>query len=194
MAVIPNNFAQANLIFGGTQYPLGAQVTIGLDIIAGSATPTIAANALIDNYTTNLAPEICNECRLTGVLVKFGPEATGPSALVPASVSGSAGTGGVASNVAFLVHKVTTLGGRAGRGRFYLPGPREANVSESGAIDTGTVTGLQTALGAFLTQMVADGDGPVLLHGETSPLSVPTPITDFVIDARVATQRRRLRR
>jgi hypothetical protein len=119
---------------------------------------------------------------------------TGPSALVSSNIQGTGGSNGISSNVSYLVRKVTALGGRAGRGRMYLPGPTEADVNEAGAILGARVTSLQAALNDFLTQMVADGDGPVLLHGVGSPISTPTPITSFSLDTRAATQRRRLRR
>lgn len=191
---IPAGCCQINFMFSGNSLPTGAQVTLGADITTGPATPTAvgtAVNASVSSSTIvgNLA--IGND--YDGCLVKFGPDATGPSALVSASISGS-GVASCAPNLAYLVHKVTDDGGRAGRGRMYWPGVAEAGVDGAGNIDSSYLSAFQTDVSDLLAKLIADDIFPMVLHGDGSPITVPSEITAFTVDARAATQRRRLRR
>lgn len=194
MTVIPAGFGQANLLFGGPGLPSGGECTFGMDVATYSGTPADAASDIIANATLNLMTEIGTGITLVGCLVKFGPDATGPSALVGAAVLGSAGAGLLSPNTTWLVHKTTSFGGRAGRGRMFLPGIREADVSDAGVISPTPLTDMQTAMTAFRSQLIADDLEPVLLHSAQSPIVAPSPIISFSVDSRVATQRRRLRR
>lgn len=193
MALIPSGFAQINWKFTGTSCPNGAEVTLGVDISSYAGTPAAAAGDAIAAWTASIDAITPATVTLASVLVKFGPNATGPSAEV---TSGNAGSGGGAStspNVCWLVHKNTALGGRAGRGRMYWPGVQESEVDPSGALTTAFQTGAQTAMNTFLSSLATDLLIPVVLHGAASPLSAPTTITSFTVDGRAATQRRRLR-
>lgn len=137
----------------------------------------------------------------------------------PSAIAGGVGTGAVAPpNVAYLFRKITTRGGRRGRGRWFVPGVQEAHVDADGLLTSGIVATYNTAAAAYLTALAAAaGAGekpviPILLHNNssstarsTSPGSVtvtvtqgaagplPDVITSMTLDARVATQRRRLR-
>lgn len=96
-------------------------------------------------------------------------------------------------NVAFLVHKRTALSGRQNRGRFYVPPYPlgEGDVDITGTINSGAFTTLQNRWNVFYANLGTSDMDPVLFH------SIPvasTPITAFVLDTRVATQRGRLRR
>jgi hypothetical protein len=194
VTVIPLGFAQANFIFSGSQYPTGAQVTLGLDVAAGSGTPLEVATDLALAWADHLLPQQASEMQLDGVLVKFGPEDTGPSAFAISGLAGELGNGGIAPNTAYLVSKSTLFGGRAGRGRFFMPGPLEADVTQGGTLASARRASLQTSLDAFRAQLLADSHEPVLLHGVGSPITTPSPIVAFTADGTVATQRRRLRR
>ncbi len=95
-------------------------------------------------------------------------------------------------NCAFLVRKRTQLGGRAHRGRAYLPaglGVGEDSVPSTGVMLEAQRSVLQTRVDAALP--VAD---KVILHDSLTPGALsPTPITSYRVEARLATQRRRLR-
>lgn len=194
MTVIPAGFAQANLIFGGVALPTGAQVTLGLNISSFAGTPADAAALIGANYLGKLNTQQSSQVRLDSTLVKFGPDATGPSALVPTLAAGTLPGNAEPSQVAFLVHKVTPQGGRAGRGRFFLPGPSEADIDGAGVITPARAAALQTALDDFYDQLIVDLLGPVLLHSVGAPIVTPLGLTSLTLDQRVATQRRRLRR
>jgi hypothetical protein len=75
----------------------------------------------------------------------------------------------------------------------YLPGVTEGSVDVSGNVAGGTINALEADLELWRAAMIAADLPPEVLHGEGSPLSVPTPITEFKMDGRVGTQRRRVR-
>jgi hypothetical protein len=193
VTVIPSGYAQANFKFGGTGAPNGAEVTLGLELAGVLQTPSGVAADLIANWVATVHTVLPGSITLDSVLVKFGPVATGPSADVAAGDTGTGGGTGTSPNVAILVHKVTPLGGRAGRGRMYIPGVQESEVDTSGNLTTPFVTGINAELATFWSTLNSDDTPPVILHNVGSPLTTPTPITDFNCDPRVATQRRRLR-
>lgn len=194
MAVIPSGFAQANFKIGGGGFPNGAEITLGLDVSGVVLGPSAVASDLIANWGANIDPIVPGTLTLDSVLVKFGPNATGPSAEVPSGNAGSGGGTGTSPAVAWLVHKLTASGGRPGRGRMYMPGVQESEIDTAGNLSAGFVAGAQSAMEDFFDQLGADGTPPVLLHSAASPVSTPTPITGFTVDGVAATQRRRQRR
>jgi hypothetical protein len=192
--LIPEGFAQVNLIFAGEAVPTGAQITMGLNLEGGGQTPTEVGEEYADLWrAAGISANMSSQVDLAQVLVKFGPNATGPSALL-AETDGGSLTAPCTPNVAFLVRKSTAAGGRAGRGRFYLPGVVEAQVDGAGTIDSITITNLQADLNTFLSSFGAASFSPVLLHGDGAPITEPLLINALTLDAKVATQRRRLRR
>lgn len=193
MAVIPSGFCQINYRFVGDSCPNGAEVTIGANISSFGGNAADAATAAIQAYNDNVDGVMPATVVLSSVLVKFGPNTTGPSAEVPSGNAGSGGGVSASPNVSWLVHKVTALGGRAGRGRMYWPGVQESEVDASGNLSSGFVTGAQTAMDDFLNDLGTALLIPVVLHSEDSPLTSPTTIIALTVDGLAATQRRRLR-
>lgn len=192
--IIPLNYAQVNLIWGGVYLPFGAQTTFGIvvDGILGdpSADAATIKATVVDHFLENMADGVL----LESVDVKYGPNNVGPTG---SSASGAAGTiagTGLSPNVTWLVTKNTAIGGRQGRGRMYIPGLVEGNVDGAGAITGGIVAAFQADLTQFLADMAGDGFDLVLLHSEDSPAEDPYPITSLTVQATAATQRRRLRR
>jgi hypothetical protein len=114
-----------------------------------------------------------------------------------AAVAGNSGLATVPQNTAWLVKKISGLGGRRNRGRMYFPGVSESVVDNKGELTSGQITALNTLVGSlkvggsvhtafgFLGQMQ-------ILHETGS--QTPTEVTDLVVQKVVATQRRRLRR
>jgi hypothetical protein len=193
VALIPTGYAQINWKFTGTSCPNGAEVTLGVDISSYGGTPAAAAGDAIVAYNDNIDGIMPATVTLASVLVKFGPNATGPSAESPSGNAGSGGGASTSPNVAWLVHKTTAQGGRAGRGRMYWPGVQESEVDPSGNLSTAFVTGAQTAVDGFLADLSTALLIPVVLHGAASPLSTPTTILSLEVDGVAATQRRRMR-
>lgn len=192
--LIPTGTAQINWSFTGEALPHGAQVTLGVAVDAYTGTPADAAADARDAWDANLKDRVTAQITLSEVLVKFGPNATGPSAVLPTDIDGTATGEADSPNVAYLIHKVTEFGGRTGRGRMYLPGVPSPNVFNNGLLSDAWRASTLAAFSGFYTDLTTAGLFPLLLHGPDSPVTTPLPITDFVVDARVATQRRRLRR
>lgn len=194
MTVIPNGFAQANFKYTGDGLLTGGENTLGLDVQASAGTPLTIAEDLSVLWESFWAPSITSTVVLSSVLVKFGPDATGPSAEFPCNIPGEVGGAAASSAVCYLGKKITSLGGRAGRGRLYIPGVPESEVGPQGDLDDTWVGNFNTAMAGFMAGLNSADLPPVLLHGADSPLSVPTLIQQIVIDGMVATQRRRQRR
>lgn len=98
----------------------------------------------------------------------------------------------VPSNCALLVKKVTAFGGRKNRGRMYVPPMNftDTNVDNHGVMND--QPGLQANWNAFYVAITTDPEipEPVVYHSDGSP---GTPITSFVVDDQIATQRTRMR-
>jgi hypothetical protein len=76
----------------------------------------------------------------------------------------------------------------------YMPGIAETLVTGAGVITAANRTSMQNAMETLRANLVAFGASPVVLHGSTDVVVDPRLITAFNVDAKVATQRRRLRR
>lgn len=192
--IIPANYAQANFQMTGTACPTGAECTLGLDMTVNTGDPVTIAQFLYEQWVADICAIQSQEVTLANVHVKFGPEATGPAADFGGSSTGENTASGCQPQVAMLVQKLTNQGGRAGRGRLFMPGLVEADVNQSGLIDSGV---LATAIGAweaFRAALDAIDIGPVVFHGAGSPLTTPTFIDTLLPVAQVATQRQRNRR
>jgi hypothetical protein len=103
-------------------------------------------------------------------------------------------------NIAFLLKKVTAIGGRKGRGRSYVPGVSEQDVDPLGVVSSSKLTELQGALDAFNQAKDVGHWSLVLLHsiGKGQDPAIdgmdPTPLTDIKWSSQVATQRKRMPR
>jgi hypothetical protein len=191
---IPVGYAQANLRFGGSALPTGAEITIGLDVSGFPGTVADVAELVGDSYEAEVLGGQCSSVSLDEVLVKYGPDATGPSAVYAVNGVGAESGAATPPNVSLLVHKQTALGGRAGRGRMYIPGWPEADIDAGGNWGAGWVTGRAGDLTSWLNALDAGSAPAVLLHQPGSPIAVPTPSTALAPQAIAATQRQRLRR
>jgi hypothetical protein len=190
---IPSGFAQANFVFTGAAVPTGAECTIGLGLGSFSGTATDAADALFPAWGDNISDIQGTTCVLTEVRVKFGPTDTGPTGIHAGSQAGGISLS-TSPAVALLVAKTTSFGGKAGRGRMFVPGMSEVDVSVSGVVDSAFLAAAQGKVDDFVTAVLAADLDLRLLHSATSPLSTPTLIDALVVQGTVATQRRRQRR
>lgn len=104
------------------------------------------------------------------------------------------GTGLVSpQNVAYLVDKNTGLRGRKNQGRFFLPGVIATDIEPNGTIDSSAHTLLQAVFDDLFDNIngLAAVERHVLLHSLLA--DAPTTVVSWVLDQKVATQRRRLR-
>lgn len=189
---IPAGFAQVNWKFEGTGFPNGAEVTLGV-FAGGEDDPVVIAEAARDAWVSGMIPVQSSAITLVGVLVKIGPNSTGPSGEASASEDGDIGGDAMPPNVAILVKKNTNMGGRSGRGRMYIPGLAESWGTTGGVMSNTDLGNVQDAVTATMASLALSGYFPVVLHTAGAPLSEPTAVTSFVVQQRLATQRRRLR-
>lgn len=189
--IIPVGYSQVNILFTGAAVPSGAQMTFGVE--NGSGLTPLQIGALVSgDWNPSLLPALhVAACVLSGVLVKNGPNATGPSATFAVNTPGTLGGTAGYAGASVLIEKNTASGGRKGRGRMFMPGISESEIDVGGALAGGYRTLQQTAWTAFLNALSADAIPMVLLHADAT---APTPVTSLAIDATIATQRRRQRR
>lgn len=194
---IPENFAQVNLKFTGDDLPTGAEMTFGLRHDVAALTPLEVAQAVSQAWgtTAELFDYQTTQVSQDRVLVKFGPNDTGPSVEYSNPWNGSIAQDTVTANTAVLIRKTTAVGGRRGRGRMFMPGLPENQVDGSGALNTTYQAGIQTSWNNFFDALEGADLPLYLLHSEGPAILVPpVPLTSLDVSATAATQRRRLRR
>ena len=194
MGVIPEDFGQSMTKFEliGTQ-TFGV-VVLGHDFGIGVPSTVDGANAVFDSWEAMdvmalLAPEWqLAEVEMT-IMTGTGP-ITGTS-----TRTAQPGTSASSPNVpqsALLVAKSTNQGGRAGRGRFFLPGLPEAAFEDDGSVSAGTMTLAGTVIGDMIGDFNLNDVSLRLLHSVAGP--APAVVTGLAVRSISATQRRRLRR
>lgn len=191
---IPSGYAQTNLRFTGAGCPTGAEITWGWDISAYASDVDTLAEDVFTAWGNEVMVYLSDQITLSSCLAKFGPDATGPSAIFSGSVGGGDTSDSGYPGASLLVRKNTAAGGRAGRGRIFVPGIPEAAIGPDGVVDSGKVTQLNTGVTDFLIVLGTPNLEPVILHQPGSPLTTPTPITSISAQGQIATQRRRNRR
>lgn len=198
--IIPEGFAQVTIPLLHVGQSREAVVTFGVE--SNPISPTSECDAIFAVWEQEIGPlidegVIQGPCRATfGTASGEGLSVEGTDTFVAGGTASK-----VPSNVALLVRKMTSRGGRRGRGRMYVPWL----LNDSEVDDVGNVTGTfvaaaQVAFNQFLEGLAAAAPaGPFapmhILHsdgGSTSPGS-PNEVTSLVVDPLVATQRRRLR-
>lgn len=193
----PPGYADCSYEYRQTGLTRPAYITFGVDptdtdpaLIAGSLQAAWIATGSLKSITDS-------SVTMSAVRVSLGTDGTGDLVTVLATNQ----VGGMASltvppNVAVLVHKSTSRGGRRGRGRMYLPwSVQSTQVDEGGQIVSSQVTIITTALGVWKTQLSTLACPLVLLHGPgKTALPAPDPVLSMSTDRLVATQRRRLGR
>ena len=187
--IIPSGFAQVTHFFSGAALPNGAAMTYGVTQGGAVSAPTDCA-FLHDALADHLAVYWADAISLTTTRLKLGPNATGPFFEFTDARPGALTADPLPPNCCYLIEKQTALGGRAGRGRMYMPGVAEDGVLDGGAQLPARVSALNRALATWWNVIVNEGLIPQLFHSASSD---PTEITDFNCDPVVATQRRRLR-
>lgn len=192
---IPEDYAQINLKFTGDAAPTGAEVTFGADVSGTAGDPSsIAAAVSVAYQDAGLDGISVGALTLSTILVKFGPNDEGPFANFPVGIDGTAANPSTLVNGALLIHKVTDLGGRHGRGRMFWPGIPDNQVDADGTVHSGYLTSVGEWLEDFRGKLIADLIIPVLLHADPEYPHPPFEVVALQPQPKMATQRRRLRR
>lgn len=191
--IIPENYSQANLRFVWAATGQTAEVAFGVSNPGTGFTAAQVASKVGNAINAgDLRTVMVATIAVTDILVKNGPNDTGASAIDGTDHTGTLTGQGVQPNTALLVTKATGFGGRRGRGRMYWPGIQDAVIDDYGNLTSGTAATFQTKFDAFLTSLDTAGIPMVLLHD--SPTPSPYPVSSLIVQTKVATQRRRLRK
>lgn len=180
-------FMQATCIFSGVGLPEGAVTTLGM---TAEATPE-GRQEIADFLGTFHEDNFGINSTLDTVEFKVGPEATGPTFIVPVGATGLVTGEGAGPEVACLIHKrAASVSGRL-HGRMYWPGLGESQVDSAGRLTSGSLSALQTAVGDLydnITGVVSQ------LFIFSSVSSDPRTVTSLEVDSLTGTQRERKRR
>lgn len=151
-------------------------------------------NGAFTGWKNALDTSLTSSVTFVGATFYIGQDG-GDTIVVESTAASGPGLGSGTSlppNCAYLCKKQSASSGRANRGRFFLPGLNEGNVSPAGVLDPSQLTQINTDLAAMKSNIETVGFQHVILHSTGSTLA-PTPITSFSADSKIATQRRRLR-
>ena len=195
MPPIPVGYALLKFVFtlvGDTEEMI---TTIGVETPAtDAATRLIAVNDAFDNWNDNVLPRQSNQYSLNRVDGVFG-DAAGDT-VVSSTFSPAPGHDtdqAVPQNTSVLVRKLTGVGGRANRGRMYVPGVTVPDVTAQGTLNPTPLANWGTAFNNFLLglESSAQTNRAVVFHSNGA--LAPTIVQSLAVQPRLATQRRRLR-
>lgn len=182
--IIPPGFSRISFDYAAVS-TVGSKPSWGVGVSIGPDNDVLLA--AVSWAVDVLRPITSNAFRIDRVQMRNDIEMVEELTTITGSVTGPHGP---PSNAA-LISLSTGLIGRANRGRVYLPGVLpEADLGSDGVIAGARVTAINNAFGELMTDLVALGAEPVILHSASSD---PTPVNAWQTQAISATQRRRLR-
>ena len=165
---------------------------------SGTKSPLEQAQAVLDDYVAHVLPVLTSDVQVLDAAFVDLEDDTGPTGIVtptlPADLTGGVSAPACPPNTTYLV-RWSGLSARGVRnGRSYLPGVREDEVANGGAISPTTTGTVQTAVNDFAESVLADADAPlVTVHHPSGGDPTVTEILSASVQSLVATQRRRLR-
>jgi hypothetical protein len=159
----------------------------------GWTTPDMLALALRfrDWWSTYYSVRIPSEIRLIEEQVRL-LDPDNPLAVdhpEPSGIPGQLGQFAEAGNVTLALGKRTAYAGRRYRGRIYVPGLGETDVTPTDVIDSAATIAFSAAMQALLDSLTTASTPLVIFHKNDNLFST---VTSFVVDALVDSQRRRL--
>jgi hypothetical protein len=202
--VIPLNYAHVihSLRLVGDNEPMAA--TYGVSFTAGPTAASVAAatSSLHTAFGTLFDKFYDSDWSLVATEVKARSGAGINDFIIGLDGNVNIGSFGaytqLPQNSSHLVHKRTSVAGRVGRGRMYLPAVPEIQVGETGILTAVYVSSWNTELATWLADIAAISqlDGMELLHNSpgAGAALAPFPVTSLTMDPVIATQRRRLRK
>lgn len=196
MTTVPDGYCEMQFLYSNGLGAGGGMWTLGWQ--TGGVTDSDEDENIVAAWEPLVNEQLCGSATWNTLRLVFGT--ANPSAPivrdVPAGVD-FASVPALTYNTAYLVQKRSNQGGRANRGRMYLPGCAEAQVDDAGNFSPGARDNLQTALEdaiAGTTAAFLNGGAPgsqgAILHAD--PNTTPTLIQSYSVTAKVATQRKRL--
>jgi hypothetical protein len=201
--IIPIGYANVALNFQVAGRSRQYAITFGIRPDVGLTNPDGMATLVDGAFTSTGSPgqsaaNILDSYTYLGVTLTY-MSGTGAFPGTHSHVlTGTATAGGMPPNAAYLVRKVTSRGGRQGRGRMYVPpfNLSEISVDSAGFMSPATAANLSNQYEEFRNSMVTAGVTMVLLHDtpKSGVLPAPDTVNTLVVEQSVATQKRRIRR
>jgi hypothetical protein len=196
--LIPPGFGQLTFVMtkSGDAEPM--MNTQGVDPAGSVLDPSEIAASAYAAWAAGPLTQMPATMVLTKVIYSVGQDGGDPITYEnPGSSAGAGGETYLPQNCAVLVRKRTALGGRRNRGRLFVPYlATESNCDAVGILTPSYRTGLQDIFDDLFDAFTTAGIAPVVLHdpGGIGVEPAPTPMVNYVVDNKIATQRRRLRR
>lgn len=192
--IIPPGYAQVSVEHWLVNYTRPAVTTWGVSILG---TGLDGADGLATRfwglYSEAFRSQMDSNVAIRDTRIVIGQDGGEPLVGFSASsVQGAQTRESVAPALALMIDRRTGIGGRANRGRVYMPwAVSDANVSEQGAVAEVT---RNAWTGLALDFMAAINDDEyfgelVILH--SSPTRMPTPITNMAANGVIRTQKQR---
>ena len=186
---IPSGFAEVTFIARVSAGYREQMTSLGFQIAGFN--PLTGPNLIASHWRTFITAIGWNTGSPTRCLIKVGTaDPSAPLTYESETADAGSGTNQVTQpQVSMLAVKRTSLGGRAGRGRMFLPQPIEGSVDKTGTLD-GTYAGnVQEALDTMVDDVAGViGGNAFLLHSDAA---APNAIQSLTLSGKVATQRRR---
>lgn len=187
---LPAGTVEYTFEFSGSSAPTGAAVTLAASV--PSASPDDAVAIVSDLIAPVHAASSTITCNLHTVKMKIGPDATGPT-YSGAGPGAGAQSGELAPpQTAILIHKVNPVRSARYNGRMFWPGVAMAGITAGDGLEETYLDPIQEAWDAFFLGLQEELDSTPQIVSATS--SDTNPVGLFVVDPKVATQRRRVRR
>lgn len=196
--IIPEGYAQTILNWEGSSFVNGNAATVlGFGETLGPDPTSLAtfAGQVAAATEAEILTSMDTGITLTTVEVIGAVD----SATATSGESGARTGEMVPPNCTTLVRKNVSGRGRRRQGRIFWPGLLQvAEVQEGGVITSGRLSALQGIFDAWLGAIETASGVPMVIlqnsEGITPPISPPPVVGGLVVDAKIASQRDRLRR
>jgi hypothetical protein len=190
--VIPDEYVNIHFLFTLTGDAEPMSFAIGAKFAGLATYQDVSDDAYVAFSGGYGAGNYYSQWTFLGTRVEIAAGAVAETLIPLPGTGGTLGT--LVQNTTCLVKKLTGEAGRKFRGRCYVPpiSLAEVDVSNTGMIDPTTLSTIQTNWDSFTGALSASTSIEELYLFHTDPTD-PTQITDFQVEAQVATQRRRLR-
>lgn len=169
-------------------------ITLGFANADADGSPQDLVEGLADDWESVWTNQMSTQYSFAGVTGYVGQDGSGSAVFeTNRGVAGTKTNAPLPSNCSQLVRKNTAGAGRRNRGRFYPVGMLfEEDVDANGNYGPANVTLYQGLWNQFFGLVAPRGGGPVIFHAVGD--QTPTPVTGLSFDAKIATQRQRMRR
>jgi len=201
--LVPVGFAQVILPMTHALLARPAAITYGIDSSQAGGDYVTLADDQVTKFINAWTSELDSQCTVGPATLRVGQDGGDPLAVEGSVTDVGEETGGMAPpNCNLLVKKQTSLGGRRGRGRCFIPWVLlDAAVSDVGQIDSGSLAVRQSDAESWLANLdstvESTFESPMfLLHDSrgagTEP--APTAVTALTVPSLIAVQNRRIGR